>query len=191
MKPMPVRARLPNQKRPEHVEFRSRLLILSVLITAAFFSTAVAQPVPSAPAQGRAVLRVIGAVDHPLVLGMSDLDAMHHVSANVDKNGVKAVYKGVPLFEILSRAGIPAGTPPRDTRNTLYVTVTAADGYRVVFALAELDPGFSDRTVLLADRRDDQPLASREGPFRIIVPGEKLHARWVREVQSLDLERAK
>lgn len=191
MTPMPVRARLPNQKRPEHVEFRSRLLILSVLITAAFFSTAVAQPVPSAPAQGRAVLRVIGAVDHPLVLGMSDLDAMHHVSANVDKNGVKAVYKGVPLFEILSRAGIPAGTPPRDTRNTLYVTVTAADGYRVVFALAELDPGFSDRTVLLADRRDDQPLASREGPFRIIVPGEKLHARWVREVQSLDLERAK
>jgi hypothetical protein len=45
--------------------------------------------------------------------------------------------------------------------------------------------------VLLADRRDDQPLASREGPFRIVVPGEKLHARWVREVQSLDLERAK
>jgi DMSO/TMAO reductase YedYZ molybdopterin-dependent catalytic subunit len=188
---MPVWARLPNQKRPERVEFRSRLLVLGVLITAAFFSMAVAQPVPSVPAQARAVLRVSGAVDHPLVLGMSDLDAMHHVSANVDKNGVKAVYKGVPLFEILSRAGIPAGTPPRDTRNTLYVTVTAADGYRVVFALAELDPGFSDRTVLLADRRDDQPLASREGPFRIIVPGEKLHARWVREVQSLDLERAK
>jgi DMSO/TMAO reductase YedYZ molybdopterin-dependent catalytic subunit len=188
---MPVRALLQIHKRPVRVEFRSRLLILSVLITAAFFSMAVAQPVPSAPAQARAVLRVSGAVDHPLVLGMSDLDAMHHVSANVDKNGVKAVYKGVPLFEILSRAGIPAGTPPRDTRNTLYVTVTAADGYRVVFALAELDPGFSDRTVLLADRRDDQPLASREGPFRIVVPGEKLHARWVREVQSLDLEWAK
>jgi DMSO/TMAO reductase YedYZ molybdopterin-dependent catalytic subunit len=168
------------------------LLIFSVLATAAFFSIAVAEPLHPASAEPHAVLHVRGIVAHPLVLGMSDLAAMQRASVNVaGQKGAKILYQGVPLFEVLSRAGIPDGTSPRDTRNTLYVTVTAADGYRVVFALAELDPGFSDRTVLLADRRVGQPLTSREGPLRIVVPGEKLHARWVREVQSLDLERAK
>jgi hypothetical protein len=54
--------------------------------------------------------------------------------------------------------------------------------YRVVFALAELDPGYTDRVILLADRADGQPLDSKTGPFRIVVPGEKRMARWVRQV---------
>jgi hypothetical protein len=49
--------------------------------------------------------------------------------------------------------------------------------YRVVFALAELDPGYTDRVILLADRADGQPLDSKTGPFRIVVPGEKRMAR--------------
>ena len=71
----------------------------------------------------------------------------------------------------------------------LYVVVEAADGYRAVFALAELDPAFTDRVILLADRRDGKPLSTREGPFQIIVPGEKKHARWVRQVIRLKVGR--
>jgi len=41
--------------------------------------------------------------------------------------------------------------------------VEAADGYRAVFALAEFDPDFTDRVILLADRRDDYPLSSKRG----------------------------
>ena len=58
---------------------------------------------------------------------------------------------------------------------SLYLVVEAADGYRVVFALPELDPGYTDRTILLADRRDGKPLSDREGPLQVIVPGEKKH----------------
>ena len=66
----------------------------------------------------------------------------------------------------------------------LYLLVEAADGYRVVFALPELDPAFTERMVLLADHRDGQPLTTTEGPLRLVVPDDKRHARWVRQVGS-------
>jgi hypothetical protein len=59
-----------------------------------------------------------------------------------------------------------------------------------VFALPEFDPDFTDRVIILADRRDRHALAAKEGPFRQIVAGEKRHARWVREVTALDIEEA-
>jgi hypothetical protein len=55
----------------------------------------------------------------------------------------------------------------------------------VVLALPELDPEFTDRVVLLADKVDGHPLASKDGPFRIVIPGEKRMARWVRQVTLL------
>ena len=72
-----------------------------------------------------------------------------------------------------------------------YVIVDASDGYQVVFALPEFDLGFTDRIILLADKRDGHPLSAPEGPFRIVVPGEKRHARWVREVIGLDIRQAR
>ena len=61
--------------------------------------------------------------------------------------------------------------------------------HRAVFALAELDPAFTDRVILLADHRDGKALSTRDGPFQIIVPGEKKHARWVRQVIRLKVGR--
>ena len=49
---------------------------------------------------------------------------------------------------------------------------------------------FTDRVVLLADRRDNQPLPTAEGPLRLVIPDEKRHARWVRQVVSIHLRRA-
>ena len=54
--------------------------------------------------------------------------------------------------------------------------------YEVVFALPELDPDFTDRQVLLCYAKDGMPLAADEGPLRMVVPGEKRQARWVRQV---------
>jgi len=63
--------------------------------------------------------------------------------------------------------------------------VDAADGYKVVIALPELDPEFTDRVILLADKANGHPLDTKDGPFRIVVPGEKRMARWVRQVTTL------
>jgi hypothetical protein len=51
--------------------------------------------------------------------------------------------------------------------------VEAADGYRVVIALPELDPAFTDKQILLAFLKDGKPLNDKEGPYRIVIPDEK------------------
>ena len=44
---------------------------------------------------------------------------------------------------------------------TKYILVTASDNYQVVFALAELDKAFTDRTIHLADQVDGKPLQNK------------------------------
>jgi hypothetical protein len=63
--------------------------------------------------------------------------------------------------------------------------VEAADGYKVVFALAEVDPAFATREIILADKRDGRGMDAKEGPLRIVAPGDKRAARWVRQVTAL------
>jgi len=137
-------------------------------------------------------LRIIGKVERPLVLSEVDLQALPRTRLAVtDEKGTPVTYDGVPVVELLRRAGVPLGKQLRGPQMKLYVIVNAADGYRVVFALAEFDPDFTDRAIILADHRDGHVLAPPEAPFRMIVAGEKRHARWVREVNSLDVEEAR
>jgi DMSO/TMAO reductase YedYZ molybdopterin-dependent catalytic subunit len=139
-----------------------------------------------------ATLRVTGKVERPLALSEADLQALPRKRLAVtDEKGTPVVYDGVPVVELLRRAGAPIGKQLRGPQMKLYVTADAADGYRVVFALPEFDPDFTDRTTILADRRDGHVLAPPEGPFRLVVAGDKRHARWVREVTALDVEEAK
>jgi len=48
----------------------------------------------------------------------------------------------------------------------------------------------TDKIVLLAVSRDGASLDAAAGPLRIIVPGEKREARWVRQVTELEVVRA-
>jgi hypothetical protein len=68
-----------------------------------------------------------------------------------------------------------------------YALLRAVDGYRTVFALAELDPSLTSKVVLIADQRNGAPLDAKLGPFRAIVPDEKHHLRWIRNVIEVDV----
>lgn len=107
-----------------------------------------------------------------------------------DEHGRTARYAGVALRDVLNAQGVSGGHALRGKGMTQYVVVDAADGYRVTFSVAELDASFTDRVVLIADTRDGAPLAAAEGPFRLIVPGEKRDGRWVRQVTAIDIEDA-
>jgi DMSO/TMAO reductase YedYZ molybdopterin-dependent catalytic subunit len=61
----------------------------------------------------------------------------------------------------------------------------ASDGYRVAFALAELDPGTGDTQVLLAHRMNGAALDGEVGPLRLVVPKDKRPARWIRQLSTL------
>ena len=97
-----------------------------------------------------------------------------------------SAYEGVLLAEVLRFAGVSFEKHPRG-RAASCVLVEGGDGYRVVLALAEVDPKVADRTVLLADRLDGKPLADKAGPYRLVVPGDKLPVRWVKQVVRIDL----
>jgi hypothetical protein len=54
--------------------------------------------------------------------------------------------------------GCSAMVPETRIEMATYVLAEAADGYRVVFSLAELDAGIADSEVLVADAMDGTPL---------------------------------
>ena len=146
-----------------------------------------------APASAFAqALRVIGEVPTHLDLSTGDIAAFQRQTIRVtDEKGTPAEYAGVPVAEILQKAVAPLGKDLKGPNMALGVVARAADGYTVLFSLTEFDPNFSDRVIVLADRRDGKPLGSREGPLRFVVPGDKRHARWIRGVTTLEVIRVR
>ena len=71
-------------------------------------------------------------------------------------------FEGPWLAGVLEGVGVTFGHGPGLTR---YVIVEAADGYSVVYALAELDPQFIDSNVLLAVQQDGAALSSDDARF--------------------------
>jgi hypothetical protein len=96
-------------------------------------------------------------------------------------------YTGVAVHELLLRAGAPFGDKLRGSALQLAVIARSRDGYAIVFALADFDEAFSNRTILLAEKEDGQPLPENAAPFRLIAPGDKKAARWARMVTSLEV----
>lgn len=168
------------------------VLVLLVSGIARSQQTAETNTKPAASAANAvAAVQVTGEVARPLTLSADDLAKLPRRSVKAKAHdGTESQYEGVALGELLAKAGVPSGKDLRGKAMALYLVVEASDDYRAVFALPELDPTFSDRVILLADHRDDRPLSAREGPLQIIVPGEKKHARWVRQVIRLRVGRA-
>jgi DMSO/TMAO reductase YedYZ molybdopterin-dependent catalytic subunit len=144
---------------------------------------------PAAQLSTGVLVRVSGAVSQPLALSLQDLAAMPRTKVTAKEHDITATYEGVTLAEILQKAGAPMGKLLRGKAMATYVLVTAKDGYRVVFALPELDPDFTDASqkIILADTADGKPLPEKQGPVRIIVPQEKRGGRWIRMVESIEV----
>jgi len=112
----------------------------------------------------------------------------HGIHAEAHGNAVDC--SGPHLIDLLGAVGAPAGEALRGKNLALYVRVSAADGYRAVFALAELDPDLRSDVPIVTASCNGNALDAKDGPFRLVVPGEKRPARWVRQVTAVDLLRA-
>lgn len=123
-----------------------------------------------------------------VLLSREDLDGLPHVKVAATEHSSAAVnFEGVTLKSVLEKAGVPFGESMKGKRLTNCLLVEAADGYRAVIALPELDPAFTDKQTLLVFLRDGKPLGDKEGPYRIVIPDEKRMARWVRQVTTLKI----
>jgi DMSO/TMAO reductase YedYZ molybdopterin-dependent catalytic subunit len=135
-------------------------------------------------------LTIGGDIPSPLVLKAEDLAKMPRQTVTIpDQDGTKVEYEGVPLREILKRAGAPMEKELRGKALASYVLAKAHDGYQVVFTLAEVAPEFANEPILVADKRDGKPLFGYQGPFRLVCPNDKAGARSVRMLETLEFVR--
>jgi hypothetical protein len=130
-------------------------------------------------------LQIINVEGHSTNVTAAQIESLPHVTLDTHDHDKPARFEGVPMSALLSIAGIQFGDTMRGPRMTEALLVEGADGYKVVFARAELDPAFATREIILANKRDGKPLDAKEGPFRIVAPGDKRPARWIRQVTTL------
>lgn len=135
------------------------------------------------------VLTVAGAVPAQLTLTAEDLAKMPRATAALISDGTTITYEGVLLYDILTKAGWQFGRGMTGKGMASYVMVTAKDGYQVVFSLAEIDPLFGGAKVIIADKADGAALPGREKPFRVVAPGEKMHARSIYSLVKIEVVR--
>jgi DMSO/TMAO reductase YedYZ molybdopterin-dependent catalytic subunit len=173
-----------------HRSLRAYIVMLFAVLLVLLFSAVSHGRAQTAPAPPE--LRIQGEVSGTLVLAAADLKKMPRKTLTVVNPHEKKAetYEGVALEELLRRAGVPQGEQLRGAAMATYVVAEAADGYRVVFSLAELDSGIEDSELLVADAMDGAPLGPKQGPFKLVAPHEKRPARWVRMLKSITVTRA-
>lgn len=152
---------------------KSYRLCFAALLISVFSLSSHAQDTTSKP-----FVKVYGEVTKPLTLYAGDLSKMKRSTASMkDRLGKDQRYTGVAIQDILEMAGVTTGKQLRGENLAKYVMVKCADGYEVLFSLAELDSSFTDRKVILAYESEGKLLPAGVGPFRLVVPDEKKPAR--------------
>jgi DMSO/TMAO reductase YedYZ molybdopterin-dependent catalytic subunit len=162
----------------------------SGILLLAAFSLSVAWAQTTTPTPAAAELTIRGDIPETLVLKTADLTQMPREAVAVtDQDGTQINYEGVPLREILKRAGVPVGKDLRGKSLASYLVAKAHDGYQVVFSLGELGTDFGNESILVADKRDGKPLFGYQGPLRLVCPNDKAGARSVRMLETIEFVR--
>jgi hypothetical protein len=142
----------------------------------------------AAPALAQSV-KVTGPGGRTATLTAAELEALPQATAALSAHGERHLYVGPRLIDVLAKVGAPVGVAIRGPEMADAVVVEGADGYRVVFGLAETDPGLRADKIILADRVDGSPIGIMDGPLRLVVEGDLRPARSVRMVTSIELLR--
>jgi hypothetical protein len=126
----------------------------------------------------------------PLTLTIDDLKKLpvHAVEAEDVREQIR--YEGAAVADVLMKAGLTFGQNMRGDRLQDYLVVESADRYRVVYALPEIDPQFTDDVTIIAYQRNGKPLSELDGAFRFVHSGDKRHARWARKLTAITVQRA-
>jgi hypothetical protein len=138
--------------------------------------------------QAQPSLTVQGIHGTSAILSIDDLAKLPQQTIQTKDHETPVSFDGVRLADVLAKVDLPLGESFHKTAAAYYLAVEARDGYRAVFAWAELDPSFMDKAIYVVTRRDGKPLAEKDGPFQLVAPGEKRGGRWVHQVTALRVE---
>lgn len=159
-------------------------ILIALLLLASFAAGQAAKPVLTV--QGKNITTVTFTAE--------DLAKLAHVKvlATRGHKPEKVEYEGIPLKTILEKAAVLNAEKPLHGKQLLqYVVVTATDGYRVVFSLAELEEATGATSgVILADKVAGGPLTEKEAPLQMVVPTDKRPERFIRMVSTITIATA-
>ena len=116
--------------------------------------------------------------------------ALPAATATLSAHGISQQCTGVWLRDLVAAAGAPSGEAVKGPALAMTVVAEAADGYRVVFSLGELDARLGKAEILVADRCDGKPLPDGDGPVRLVAPGEARGARSVKQLIKVSVTAA-
>lgn len=138
--------------------------------------------------QGAGTIELTGKVIQAGSLSLEDISKFPLIEQDVQfqtsKGEEKGHYKGALLWAILEAKGIKTAGHNEQLRRTF--VVEGSDGYQIAFSVGEIDPDFGNLPITIAVERDGQPLVPGEG-FRLIVPGDKRGARFVKDIVKIDV----
>lgn len=170
-----------------------------VLCTAFFFLTAAGGHVVLAQEMGHthsgvpSTQLVIRNLDgKSITLNPEDLAGLPHKTVTVynSHSKINEAYAGVALTELLRKAGVPQGEEVRGRLFAVAVIARGTDKYSVLYALAEVDPSIHTGDVMVADSVDGHKLGD-DGAFKMVSTEEKRPARWVRNLEEIDVVEVK
>lgn len=136
-------------------------------------------------------LRVSGLVGKPRTLSVSDLRRLPAttVTATLRSDNKTTLgtarYTGVLLNTIVQAAAPVSNTSYKNGMLRQFVTVVGSDGYQATVAMAEMLPRFGHEKVLLAYSKNGKALPRGEGAVELIVPGDALAGRDVKNVTGI------
>jgi hypothetical protein len=147
-------------------------------------------PRPLPPDLPASTISVNGSDGTTATLTAADLFNLPQHTVKTTDHGNPVTFEGVLLNDVLAKVDLPTGEKFRSTAASYYLTAEGNDGYKAVFSWAEIDPTFTDRKIYLVTKSNGTFLSEKDGPFELIVPGEKRNSRWVRQVKTLTIKQA-
>ncbi len=150
-----------------------------------------AAPLARAQPAEAALLTVVLADGRSQTFSREQLEALPAERASVRvRDGAPFEAVGVSVTALLQASGLDLSQRLGAGNVVGHALVArAADGYRAVFGLAEVDPHFGHAPLLVNWKNaDGTPLSARVGPLQLISTGESRPGRWVRQLQSLEVK---
>jgi DMSO/TMAO reductase YedYZ molybdopterin-dependent catalytic subunit len=154
-------------------------------------AAAIAAASPIASPVSEASIELTGLVAHPGPVSVSELQrlpaesvAVTYISGDTPE---EHTFTGTRLYDALEANGFAFAPDARNPLLTVYLVITANDGYQVVLSGGDIDPRFGNMPILLAWEQDGAPLRGDDGPLRLVVPGDVHGGRFVYGIVSIDV----
>jgi ABC-type molybdate transport system substrate-binding protein len=116
----------------------------------------------------------------------ADIQKLEPFKVSAKAHGKSHEWQGTKLLTLLESADIKFEKPSGGGASVRqYLILEGDDGYKVVFAMGELDPIMTTSPPMVAWLQDGKPLSADEAPLRLIVAGEPRGARQVRKISRI------